>query len=415
MRPTPQQRWPLLDDACGAAVWVKHENQTPVGAFKVRGGLVYFDRLQRVGRCGERRRRRDARQPRPVDRLCRRATRHSRRDRRAARQQRRQERRDAGARRGADRRGARLPGVARSGRTGSPPRAAGTWCRRSTNGSSRASPRTRSSSFAPCPSLDTLYVPIGLGSGICGAIAARDALALPARIVAVVAASAPAYARSLALGRAGVARRDDARRRRHGVPHAGARGARDHPRRHRSRGRGDRRRDRGRDARDLRRHAQRRGRGGGLDAWRRCCRSASRRAAARSAIVLTGANVDAAIFARVLSPVAICRSRWHLRWPATFGASHWVGHAYDAPCANGLAVAFGVLVLAALGVYFGAGRVLGIRRGADADRAAAVGAARAARAHRIDQRRALPRHRRRSARRTDRRTGGAQARSRSRS
>jgi threonine dehydratase len=51
------------------------------------------------------------------------------------------------------------------------------------------------------PSLDTLYVPIGLGSGICGAIAARDALGLPVRIVAVIAAAAPAYAKSLALGR----------------------------------------------------------------------------------------------------------------------------------------------------------------------------------------------------------------------
>jgi threonine dehydratase len=51
------------------------------------------------------------------------------------------------------------------------------------------------------PGLETLYVPIGLGSGICGAIAARDALRSPARIVAVVAASAPAYARSLASGR----------------------------------------------------------------------------------------------------------------------------------------------------------------------------------------------------------------------
>ena len=49
MRPTPQQRWPLLDARCGAAVWVKHENQTPVGAFKVRGGLVYFDHLKKAG------------------------------------------------------------------------------------------------------------------------------------------------------------------------------------------------------------------------------------------------------------------------------------------------------------------------------------------------------------------------------
>ncbi|MEP6919118.1 MAG: threonine dehydratase, partial [Acidobacteriota bacterium] len=55
--------------------------------------------------------------------------------------------------------------------------------------------------FGEAPDLDTLYVPIGLGSGICGAIAARDALGLRARIVGVVSASAPAYARSLELGR----------------------------------------------------------------------------------------------------------------------------------------------------------------------------------------------------------------------
>ncbi len=44
--PTPQYRWPLLDELVGAAVWVKHENHTPTGAFKVRGGLVYADRLR---------------------------------------------------------------------------------------------------------------------------------------------------------------------------------------------------------------------------------------------------------------------------------------------------------------------------------------------------------------------------------
>jgi threonine dehydratase len=47
MAPTPQQRWPLLDQRCGAAVWVKHENHTPIGAFKARGGLVYLDDLTR--------------------------------------------------------------------------------------------------------------------------------------------------------------------------------------------------------------------------------------------------------------------------------------------------------------------------------------------------------------------------------
>jgi threonine dehydratase len=47
MPPTPQQRWPLLDKRLGLQAWVKHENHTRVGAFKLRGGLVYFDALRR--------------------------------------------------------------------------------------------------------------------------------------------------------------------------------------------------------------------------------------------------------------------------------------------------------------------------------------------------------------------------------
>jgi threonine dehydratase len=43
--PTPQFEWPLLSEALDAKVWVKHENHQPVGAFKVRGGLTYFDAL----------------------------------------------------------------------------------------------------------------------------------------------------------------------------------------------------------------------------------------------------------------------------------------------------------------------------------------------------------------------------------
>ena len=45
--PTPQQMWPLINQRLGAQVWVKHENHTPVGAFKLRGGLTYFDALRR--------------------------------------------------------------------------------------------------------------------------------------------------------------------------------------------------------------------------------------------------------------------------------------------------------------------------------------------------------------------------------
>jgi threonine dehydratase len=47
MPPTPQYRWPLLEARMGCELWVKHENHTPVGAFKVRGGLVYVDALRK--------------------------------------------------------------------------------------------------------------------------------------------------------------------------------------------------------------------------------------------------------------------------------------------------------------------------------------------------------------------------------
>src|SRR5271168_4480058 len=47
MTPTPTHPWPLLAERLGATVIVKHENHTPTGAFKVRGGLVYVDRLKR--------------------------------------------------------------------------------------------------------------------------------------------------------------------------------------------------------------------------------------------------------------------------------------------------------------------------------------------------------------------------------
>src|SRR5438132_1717586 len=46
--PTPQYCWPLLSRRVGAEVWVKHENHTPIGAFKVRGGVVYLDDLRRA-------------------------------------------------------------------------------------------------------------------------------------------------------------------------------------------------------------------------------------------------------------------------------------------------------------------------------------------------------------------------------
>lgn len=44
---TPAYRWPLLEAGLGCSLWLKHENHTPVGAFKIRGGLVYMDELKR--------------------------------------------------------------------------------------------------------------------------------------------------------------------------------------------------------------------------------------------------------------------------------------------------------------------------------------------------------------------------------
>ena len=201
MPPTPQQRWPLLDARAGAEVWVKHENHTPVGAFKIRGGLVYFDALARTGAS-------------PVAGVVA-ATRgnHGQSIGYAARQYRVpaaivvphgnsvgknaamralgvelieeghdfQASLEAAGRIAAGRGWHMVPSYDRLLAQG-----VGTYSLEL---------------FRAVADLDSLYVPIGLGSGICGAIAARDALGLRTRIVAVVAASAPAYARSLALGR----------------------------------------------------------------------------------------------------------------------------------------------------------------------------------------------------------------------
>lgn len=45
MPPTPQYEWPLLGEATGCQVWVKHENHTPTGAFKLRGAITFMDWL----------------------------------------------------------------------------------------------------------------------------------------------------------------------------------------------------------------------------------------------------------------------------------------------------------------------------------------------------------------------------------
>ncbi|MCY4541948.1 MAG: threonine dehydratase [Rhodobacteraceae bacterium] len=49
MQPTPQLAWPLLEEETGCNVWVKHENHTPIGAFKIRGGITFVEWLKTEG------------------------------------------------------------------------------------------------------------------------------------------------------------------------------------------------------------------------------------------------------------------------------------------------------------------------------------------------------------------------------
>ncbi|MHB1223731.1 MAG: threonine dehydratase [Gemmatimonadaceae bacterium] len=198
MPPTPQYHWPLLAERLGADIWVKHENHAPTGAFKVRGGLVYMSALCH-GRAV----------PGVVA-----ATRgnHGQSVAFAALQY-------------------RVPVTLVVPRGNSVEKNAamralgaelveeGEDFQESSEIADAIATRTgwhRLPSFHPLlvrgvatyahellsvvPLLDTLYVPIGMGSGACGAIAARDALGVRTEIVGVVSASAPAYALSLAAG-----------------------------------------------------------------------------------------------------------------------------------------------------------------------------------------------------------------------
>ena len=95
---TPQYRWGMLSERLGTDCWVKHENHTPVGAFKIRGGLTYFDCSEESAtRCRKEVHQRHARQPRPEHRLGRAGARRALHHRRAARQLGRKKRRHARA------------------------------------------------------------------------------------------------------------------------------------------------------------------------------------------------------------------------------------------------------------------------------------------------------------------------------
>lgn len=201
LAPTPQYAWPLLREALGSEVWVKHENHTPIGAFKVRGGLVYFHDLARRGnppsgvitatrgnhgqsigfaarRCGiaativapvgNSREKNAAMRALGVE-----LVEHGE-DFQAAREH---------AARLASERGLLMvpsfhPLLVRG---------VGSYSLEL---------------LRAVPDLDVAYVPIGLGSGVCGMIAAREALGCTTEVVGVVSAQAPAYAESFSQRRA---------------------------------------------------------------------------------------------------------------------------------------------------------------------------------------------------------------------
>jgi threonine dehydratase len=200
MTPTAQHCWPLLCARAGAEVWVKHENHTPIGAFKVRGGLTYMDDLLR-------------REPDTPGVITATRGNHGQSVAFAARAK-----------------GIKAVIVVPHGNSvekNRAMRALGAELLEEGHdfnaaydvalGLAEGRGLHLLPSFHPLlmrgvatysleflfaePGLDTVYVPIGMGSGICGMIAARDALGLRTKVVGVVAENAPTYALSFEAGR----------------------------------------------------------------------------------------------------------------------------------------------------------------------------------------------------------------------
>jgi threonine dehydratase len=197
--PTPQYAWPLLAERAGAEVWVKHENHTPTGAFKVRGGLVFMERLKREnpnvpgvvsatrGNHGQSLAYAGARHGIPVTILVPRG--NSAEKNNAMRAQ--------GARlieHGADFDEAREEAARLAKAEGL--LFAPSFARDLVMGVATYALEL----LRAAPPLAALYVPIGLGSGICGCILARDLLGLSTEIIGVQSTEAPAYALSFAAG-----------------------------------------------------------------------------------------------------------------------------------------------------------------------------------------------------------------------
>jgi threonine dehydratase len=200
MAPTPQYAWPLLSARAGCEVWVKHENHTATGAFKVRGGIVYMGSLR-------------AREPGVRGVIA------------ATRGNHGQSVAFAAARHGLS--ATIVVPHGNSPEKNAAMRAFGAELVVHGRDFQEALEHTRILAaerklhfvgsfdhelvagvasyalelFRAVPDLDTIYVPIGMGSGICGVMAARDALGLKTRVVGVVSEALPAYRLSFEQGK----------------------------------------------------------------------------------------------------------------------------------------------------------------------------------------------------------------------
>jgi threonine dehydratase len=199
MPPTPAHAWPLLAQRLGTSVVVKHENHTPIGAFKVRGGLVYLERLKRE-------------QPGTPGIISATRGNHGQSLAFAAHRyglpamiyvphgnsvEKNRAMRAFGAElveHGEDFQAAREEAYRRA-------EVAGLHIVPAFHPDLVRGVATYALELLrKAPDLDILYVPIGQGSGICGCIMARDLLGLKTEIVGVQSTEAPSYALSFAAG-----------------------------------------------------------------------------------------------------------------------------------------------------------------------------------------------------------------------
>ncbi|MDO8539863.1 MAG: threonine dehydratase [Opitutaceae bacterium] len=195
--PTPHYSWPLLNARAGCELWVKHDNHTAVGSFKIRGALAYLGRLVQ--------REPDVRGVIAATRgnfgqaIAFAAGRHGLKATLVVPRRNSPEKNRAMRALGAeliehgdDFQAALLRSAELATDRGLHP--VPSFHRDLVLGNAVSA----LSFLRGAPTLDLIYVPIGLGSGICAMMAARDALGAPAKIIGVAADRAPGIALSFA-------------------------------------------------------------------------------------------------------------------------------------------------------------------------------------------------------------------------